>query len=82
MKWISVKDRLPDESESKTLGFVYMDDMGYGYQDVCIWDDFKHHKLIYPAGFGEKFIEFNKMNNEGMNRITHWMPLPEPPEGE
>ena len=63
MKWISVKDRLPDDGDKvisyrKELGFV----------TACIY-------LL-----GEfQYLDYGKFNPLG-GVVTHWMPLPEPPE--
>jgi hypothetical protein len=55
MKWISVEDRLPEES--------------------CI-------VLVYHKGLGVMVSFYDKKINWGILRasITHWMPLPDPPE--
>ena len=90
MKWISVKDRLPDYSctQKRVRVLVY-------------WTDTKTvFTLWYGMRFGLKepeFYEENEWNesNDGeiyesdnlylgdylsFKNITHWMPLPEPPK--
>ncbi len=76
-KWIDIKNKLPDESNTVTLGLVYDDDSGEPEICICSWGDFP---IIYFTTYGERFIDFNKMGKQGMNTITHWMPLPDMPE--
>ena len=64
-KWISVKDRLPEEKVNCIVNYkhAYCDTDGYWAIGFCYYD-------------GEKF-KFNPIY-----KITHWMPLPEPPKEE
>lgn len=74
MKWISVKDQLPEDG-----------------QDVLIFiDDFCIAQYIFtPAKTtGRKHIKHHPEKREfdvqwrifDAEDVTHWMPLPEPPE--
>ena len=72
VKWISVKDRLPDTAERvlvcKTwLGTVYKPVYGY-YQD-------------YPNQKGCWYV-LTEFGYYPQREVTHWMPLPQPPKGE
>lgn len=66
MKWIKVKDRLPENS---------------GYYLVC-------HKsnLPFTAAFNmwdnQNFTIIGGGHDAVIYELTHWMPLPEPPEEE
>lgn len=72
--WISVEDKLPRSVINKVL----------------VW--LEHEELVGYIGFGhyEKYkgqeIWFNLENNEAFSvrgyKVTHWMPLPEPPREE
>lgn len=76
-KWISVKDRLPDEDGSylvtECVGNIWFTSVArYTHKynglevhliDKAIWYD-----------FDSEYGDFEKVG------ITHWMPLPEPPE--
>lgn len=72
--WISVEDKLPRSMTNKVL----------------VW--LEHEELVGYIGFGhyEKYkgqeIWFDLENNEAFSvrgyKVTHWMPLPEPPKEE
>lgn len=69
-KWISVDDRLPEEGE-------YV---------LCVLKGFNYGGKIQVCKFvpADKFKDkpyFEHFRN-GFPSVTHWMPLPEPPEGE
>ena len=69
-KWISVKDRLPEEGE-------YV---------LCVLKGFNYGGKIQVCKFvpADKFKDkpyFEHFRN-GFPSVTHWMPLPEPPKGE
>ena len=66
---ISVKDRLPE----------YSDD---GFADaVLVTDGFVQH-MAYFVGGEWRFAESGEIKEPMWYRITHWMPLPQPPKGE
>lgn len=64
-EWISVKDRLPDRTMPP--------------HDVLVYHDLNCGMFIDRAWYSH---EKNKWRSVvGMNlKVTHWMPLPEPPE--
>ena len=77
MKWISVKDRMPEYNTEVLLyystdivqGFLDKNDYWYGSRDVrdCMNDG---------------WVEDSKFCRRGgpFDYVTHWMPLPEPPK--
>ena len=68
-EWISVKDRLPEDSND-------------GFADaVLVTDGFVQH-MAYFVGGEWRFAESGEIKEPMWYRITHWMPLPEPPKGE
>ena len=68
-EWISVKDRLPEYSND-------------GFADaVLVTDGFVQH-MAYFIGGEWRFAESGEIKEPMWYRITHWMPLPEPPKGE
>lgn len=70
MKWISVKDKLPGKCEDVLL-FVN----GEGYKTGCTVGHYAGARgIFYPADPESHVVYFSG--------ITHWMPLPEPPEEE
>ena len=69
MKWISVKDLLPEESKDVL--------MAYDYSIVS-------KKTIYMGFYFKKRWHFAEEGEYiGDDRtVTHWMPLPEPPQNQ
>ena len=68
-EWISVKDRLPEYSND-------------GFADaVLVTDGFLQH-MAYFVGGEWRFAESGEIKEPMWYRITHWMPLPQPPKGE
>lgn len=66
--WISVKDRLPDKSGEY---LVYSE-----FKYCFIVEYSKKHDLFNASDE----MTVNEANNMAVGRVTHWMPLPEPPE--
>ena len=64
-EWTSVKDRLPEQMK-KVLATVEYDFNGKHYRNL---------KIAYYDGNG-KWEPLSRQTDE----ITHWMPLPDPPE--
>jgi hypothetical protein len=68
MKWISVKDRLP---EYYTNVLVYCTSQFYsGYFKSTAW----------RANDGGKDIWTITASDNIIDNVTHWMPLPQPPK--
>ena len=68
-EWISVKDRLPEYSND-------------GFADaVLVTDGFVQH-MAYFVGGEWRFAESGEIKEPMWYRITHWMPIPQPPKGE
>ena len=77
-QWISVDDRLPDET-GRYLAVkkrIAPDDFGGDRTDIVIIRFFVDDGFRMPAHIPDWI---NKKINE---EVTHWMPLPEPPKGE
>ena len=64
-KWISVKERLPE-----------FDKDGYT-EDVLLR---RYDEAIYLSWFKKQNGLVTGGNFYGLDQITHWMPLPEPPK--
>ena len=68
-EWIPVEDRLPEYSND-------------GFADaVLVTDGFVQH-MAYLVGGEWRFAESGEIKEPMWYRITHWMPLPQPPKGE
>ena len=65
-KWIPVSERLPENAGRYLTAIIRANDE----RDVFdLWFD-----------CGEWYIDEN--DDEFIHKVTHWMPLPEPPKGE
>ena len=66
--WIPVSERLPDKQE-----------------DVLVTDDSENYFVAYITyfddGFPVWFID-NGVSGNFKENVTHWMPLPSPPEAD
>lgn len=63
-EWISVKDRMP-EKEGKYIVCVA--------GNVCVLP-------MIVNGVGYKYWETGKYFKKEMDKVSHWMPFPEPPK--
>jgi len=68
MKWISVKDRLPDSDNQYVL--LYSRPLNLIYEGTL-----KGGSFFYGDKMG-----FSKDIDDEDCDVTHWMPLPDPPE--
>ena len=73
-EWISVEERLPKSMANKVLVYLQHDELvsyiGYGH-----YEKFKGEEMWYD-------LENNEQFSERGYTVTHWMPLPESPNGE
>ena len=81
-QWISVNDRLPEEDKDY---LVITNDFGK-YSSVKIRSFAKDGETADEYALaGKKYVWYFWSGEYGYvstNTVTHWMPLPEPPEGE
>jgi hypothetical protein len=77
-KWISVKDRLPEDGWRILLYCDVPDE--YGKERIGVYLGGKYWEIIG----GEYYTLKDTMKRITRKKIivTHWMPLPEPPESE
>ena len=77
-EWISVKDRLPEET-GRYLAVkkrIAPDDFGGNGTDIVILRFFVDDGFKMPRHIPDWI-------NEAINEeVTHWMPIPQPPKGE
>jgi hypothetical protein len=65
--WISVRDKLPVTDDEVLV-------VGDG------WDGMNWWRIYYMDDDGQWFtIDGDAVNDLSAQKITHWMPLPEPP---
>ena len=77
-KWISVDDRLPDET-GRYLAVkkrIAPDCLGGNRTDIVIL------RFFVDKGFRMPTHIPDWINEEINEEVTHWMPLPEPPKGD
>ena len=68
-EWVPVTEKLPEENHD-------------GFADaVLVTDGFVQH-MAYFVGGEWRFAESGEIKEPMWYRITHWMPLPQPPKGE
>ena len=77
MEWISVEDRLPDEGEVVSVyealtKEVYTGKLVTNYTHYC--------KYCNRGIEGKEVTIWDTPIAEDFSDVTHWMPLPEPPE--
>ncbi len=77
-KWISVKDEFP-KNNTRVLCWDDKD----GMYD-CFYIDSDFLLLMYSHPSGKRMINRNLFVscNYAIKDVTHWMPLPSPPENE
>ena len=79
MKWISVKDRLPD---AYTFVLVCANFQGTGEPKPINISRFALTKWEFLSGHEEVGAWSDIEYGMDINDITHWMPLPKSPEKE
>ena len=76
-EWISVDDRLPDET-GRYLAVkkrVAPDELGGNRTDIVILRFFVDNGFRMPTHIPDW------INEEINDEVTHWMPIPQPPKG-
>ena len=74
-KWISVKDRLPDNKEHDWVLAQVVEDNGFMHIPRVM-----EYRQAKDDWFEETYGWLSEHN--GLFSVTHWMPLPNPPKGE
>ena len=70
-RWIPVTERLPENGVPVLINYIASDDGKYHPDGTAVWTD-------YGCFWWEGSLE--DCDTEVAVPITHWMPLPEPPE--
>lgn len=72
-RWIPVEERLPENGVPVLINYIASDGGKYNPDGTAVWTD-------YGCFWWEGSLE--DCDTEVAVPITHWMPLPEPPEVE
>ena len=75
-EWVSVEERLPQSIINKVLVYCENGYIGYGH-----YEKYQGEETWYNLESGEPFASWN-LENCSPYKVTHWMPLPKPPEVE
>lgn len=75
-RWISVEEQLPEKITNKVLVYCKNGYIGFGH-----YEKFQGVEDWYNLESGKPFREWDLEDCETYE-VTHWMPLPEPPEVE
>lgn len=78
-QWISIKDRMPTESDGTVL-VCFPDMQPYHFREP--YPDAKHDMRVRTAVYSQYNDRWYIGDAAGVSDIrpTHWMPLPEPPK--
>lgn len=79
-RWISVEERLPERNTSVLVHGIGNTDGFWGDHVTAIADRFLFK--FFPSSEGEEKWSSPWQYFHTDYRITHWMPLPEPPKEE
>ena len=80
MEWISVEDQLPEIGHVCILYQTYPKTTMFNCRANPLRRNFT---IIGGLRYNGKFIAYHdQYNNNGLEHITHWMPLPDPPKDE
>lgn len=79
MEWISVKDRLPEDSGCYLVS-IYDDDGGSIVLEAWFNANVNNINLFARFTGWQLLNEFYDFTEQIRENITHWMPFPEPAE--
>ena len=73
-EWISVKDRLPNETRS------YLVVLDNEVIDIRLFNSKNEPYQTWPSMLNKFLFLDNEREWNSTKRVTHWMPLPDPPK--
>lgn len=88
MKWISVKDKLPNHQQI-ILVFAKTKRGSNGYGVATFVDSVKMNEELRKTPYANECVDVNvhpyyfvsqEVKQHTFNNVSHWMPLPEHPE--
>jgi hypothetical protein len=70
-RWISVEERLPERKDPRHQRGFYLVALSNGVVKELAYEYAHYDNMLFPVGWHDTAYP-----------VTHWMPLPEPPEVE
>ncbi len=76
MEWISIEDKVPEESTKPTVFFISDgENVGMGWYNPEYWLGFPESCSRCPHALWSEESDLLNCDPEGFPQVTHWMPF-------